>query len=217
MSGDIRLIVLNSTRTGDNALVVHTLSREYGRRSFLVRGLKQPGLAARLMPLSLIEGKVSEISQSSLWPLSRISTVHPLSGIRGNLYKNTMSLFMSEVLYRIIKDGSNEDGLFDWCVRQILTLDALQADFSNYHIYFLLEFCIALGFRPEATDMIPFTGEYQPFVEQFMRSDLPTAMLIPLSGRVRSEIASSIIRYLEFHTESTINIRSLQVLHELFV
>ena len=64
--------------------------------------------------------------------------------------------------------------------------------------------------------MIPFTGEYQPFVEQFMRSDLPTAMLIPLSGRVRSEIASSIIRYLEFHTESTINIRSLQVLHELF-
>ena len=97
-----------------------------------------------------------------------------------------------------------------------LLLDALQADFSNYHIYFLLEFCIALGFRPETTDMIPFTGEYQPFVEQFMRSDLPAAMLIPLSGRVRSEIASSIIRYLEFHTESTINIRSLQVLHELF-
>ena len=119
--------------------------------------------------------------------------------------------------YRTIKDGAQEDGLFDWCVRQILTLDALQADFSNYHIYFLLEFCIALGFRPEATDMIPFTGEYQPFVEQFMRSDLPTAMLIPLSGRARSEIASSIIRYLEFHTESTINIRSLQVLHELFV
>ena len=41
-------------------------------------------------------------------------------------------------------------------------------------------------------------------------------MLIPLSGQVRNDLASSLIRYLEFHTESTINIRSLAVLRELF-
>ena len=42
------------------------------------------------------------------------------------------------------------------------------------------------------------------------------SFLILLNGQLRSDIAASIIKYLEFHTESAINIRSLQVLHELF-
>ena len=141
---------------------------------------------------------------------------YPLLGIRNNVFKNAISLFMAEVIYRTVKDGAAEDGLYEWCEHQILTLDALQSDFSNFHIYFLLEFCIALGFRPEVADLLPFTDENQAVVAQFMRSDLASAMLIPLTGRVRGDIASSIIRYLEFHTESAINIRSLQVLHELF-
>lgn len=213
---DDSAIILNYTKIRDNLIVVHALTRAYGRKSFLVKTGAKAKMAYYL-PLNILELSITENTKSDLWYASPLAAKYPLLGIRNNVFKNTMSLFMAEVVYRTIKDGAQEDGLFDWCVRQILTLDALQADFSNYHIYFLLEFCIALGFRPEATDMIPFTGEYQPFVEQFMHSDLPTAMLIPLSGRVRSEIASSIIRYLEFHTESTINIRSLQVLHELFV
>ena len=125
-------------------------------------------------------------------------------------------MFMAEVLYRIIKDGASEEGLYDWCIRQILTLDALESDFSNFHIRFLLELCVALGFRPEASDMEPFSGDNQNLIEQFMHADLPASMLIPLNGQLRSDIAASIIKYLEFHTESAINIRSLQVLHELF-
>ena len=42
-------------------------------------------------------------------------------------------------------------------------------------------------------------------------------MLIPLSGADRNKIAEDILRYLEFHTESSINVRSLRVLHELFL
>ena len=216
MSGDIRLIVLNSTRTGDNALVVHTLSREYGRRSFLVRGLKKPGLAARLMPLSLIEGKVSEISQSSLWPLSRISTVHPLSGIRGNLYKNTMSLFMSEVLYRIIKDGSNEDGLFDWCCECIMTLENLPGDFSNSHILFLLSLASTLGFSPDRKSIAPFAKGFPEQLYSLIELPFAGAMLLPLTGEERSRICEEILQYLEYHCETSLHVRSLEVLQEIF-
>lgn len=49
-----------------------------------------------------------------------------------------------------------------------------------------------------------------------MTSSLAESMLIPLTGPVRNDLASSLIRYLEFHTESAINIRSLAVLRELF-
>ena len=36
----LELIVLSTTKVGENALVVHTLSREWGRRGFLVRSAK---------------------------------------------------------------------------------------------------------------------------------------------------------------------------------
>ena len=212
---DESAIVLNYTKIRDNTIVLHTLSRSYGRKSFLVKTGARAKMAFYL-PLNILELSITENTKSDLWYAAPVAASYPLLGIRSNVFKNTMSLFMAEVIYRTMKDGASEDGLYDWCVRQILTLDALQSDFSNFHIYFLLEFCIALGFRPEAADMAPFSGDNQDIMEQLMRSDLPSAMLIPLSGRVRNDIASSIIRYLEFHTESSINIRSLSVLRELF-
>lgn len=212
---DEQVIILNYTKIRDNSIVVHTLSRTYGRKSFLVRTGAKAKMAFYL-PLNILELSVTENPKSDLWYARPVAAKYSLLGIRNNVFKNAISLFMAEVIYRTVKDGAAEDGLYEWCEHQILTLDALQSDFSNFHIYFLLEFCIALGFRPEVADLLPFTDENQAVVAQFMRSDLASAMLIPLTGRVRGDIASSIIRYLEFHTESAINIRSLQVLHELF-
>lgn len=215
MTYDDRIIVLNTTRVKENSIVLHTISRTYGRRSFLVRVGKNAGMSY-FLPLNLLEVSVTENPKSDLWYARVVSAEAPLNSIRDNIYKNTISLFMAEVLFRIVKQGNAEDGLYDWCRRQVLTLDALETDFSNFHIRFLLELAVALGFRPQVNDILPFTGEYQSVIESFMTSSLAESMLIPLSGQVRNDLASSLIRYLEFHTESTINIRSLAVLRELF-
>ncbi len=167
-------------------------------------------------PLSILEADIHESSKSSLYTAGNISLKHHLSGIRGNMFKNSMTMFLSEVLYRTVKDGAKEEGLFEWCERNILLLDAIQSDFSNFHIRFLLEFAIALGFSPESRDLTPFAGDRFPLIERFMKEDFASSMLIPLSGAVRNEIAEDILRYLEFHTESSINVNSLKVLRELF-
>ena len=132
------------------------------------------------------------------------------------MFKNSMTMFMSEVLYRVVKDGAFEQGLYEWCEKNILLLDAVQEDFSNFHLRFLLELCVALGFSPESRDLRPFVGEQYPVVEQLMRGSFAETMLVPLSGTTRNEIAEGILRYMEFHTESSLNINSLKVLRELF-
>ena len=216
MTVNIELIVLHTTKTGDNSIVVHTLSKEYGRRSFLIRGAGKKSTMAMLLPLSIIEADVVETTKSTLYTARNLSSRHPLLGIRNNLYKNSMTLFLSEVLYRTVKDGANEDGLYGWCVKNILLLDALDSDFSNFHIRFLLEFAVALGFSPESRDLAPFMGENFPIVEKFMKDSFADAMMIPLNGSVRNEIAEGILRYIEFHSDSAINVASLNVLRELF-
>ena len=216
MNNNTELIVLHTTKFGENSLVVHTLSRDYGRRSFFIRcaGKRQMSL---FLPLNILEADIQESTKSPLFTARNLSARFPLSGIRNNMYKNTMTMFMSEVLYRVLKEGGNEQGLYEWCEKSIFLLDAIETDFSNFHIRFLLEFAVALGFSPETKDLSPFVGEHYPIVERFMQESFAESMLIPLSGAVRNELSEEILRYIEFHTDSAVNVNSLKVLHELFI
>ena len=216
MTQTAELIVLHITKFGETSLVVHTLSREYGRRSFLIRGAGKKTVMTMMQPVTVLEADIVETTKSTLFTARNLSAKYPLMGIRGNIYKNSMTLFMSEVLYRIVKDGANEAGLFEWCEKNILLLDAIESDFSNFHLRFLLELAVVLGFSPEAKDLNPFVGEHYPIVKAFMTESFADAMLIPLTGALRNEIAEDILRYIEFHSESAVNVASLKVLRELF-
>ena len=215
MKHSTELIVLNVTKIKDSAVVVHCLSREFGRRSFVVNVGKGRAMAM-FQPLNILEAEVLENPKSDLWRATSIVAQYPLSGIRQNLHKNTMTLFMSEVLYRTIHEGAYEEGLYDWCVRSVLTLDALESDFSNYHLRFLLELAVAMGFAPTMQDLAPFAGSRYNELSALMESTFSESMLIPLSGPVRNELADDLLRYLSHHTESNINIQSLKVLRELY-
>ena len=216
MTTNTELIVLHTTKFGENSLVVHTLSRDYGRRSFLVKGTGKKSMMSLFLPLNVLEADILETNKSTLFTARSLTAKHPLLGIRNNMFKNSMTMFMSEVLYRVVKDGAYEQGLFEWCEKDILLLDAIQTDFSNFHIRFLLELTVALGFSPESQDLMPFVGEHYPAVEKFMTLPFADSMLIPLNGVARNEIAEEILRYIEYHTESSVNVNSLKVLRELF-
>ena len=216
MTTGTELIVLHTTKFGENSIVVHTLSRDYGRRSFLVRGAGKKVMSL-LLPLNILEAEITESTKSTLYTARNLTSRHPLVGIRNNIYKNTMTMFLSEVIYRTIKEGAQEHDLFEWCRGQILLLSAMESDFSNFHIRFLLELSVALGFSPETSDLMPFVEENYTTVSQFMTASFAESMLIPLSGQVRNKICEDVLRYIEYHTESTLTINSLKVLRELFV
>ena len=215
MQTNTGLIVLHTTKFGENSIVVHTLSRDYGRRSFLVRGAGKRQMSM-FLPLNILEADVVENPKSTLMTAKNLSVVYPLARIRGNLYKNAMTMFMSEVLYRLLREGCAEHGLFDWCEKNILLLDAIDTDFSNFHIRFLMELAVNLGFSPQSDDLVPYVGNHHSIVEQMMTLPFAESMLVPLNGAARNEIAEDILRYIEHHTESALNVNSLRVLRELF-
>ena len=215
MTTDARLIILQYTKIKDSAIVIHTLSREWGRRSFIVHLGKGASLAL-FQPLSIVEAEISENPRSELWRASRFTQAQPLVSLRTDPSKNAITLFLSEVLYRAVRDGMAEEGLYDWCERSILTLEALEKDYANFHLRWLLELSAAMGFEPSAEDLAPFAGERFKEVKALLDASFEEAMLLPLSGERRSELCEVFIRYLSHHSESTLDIRSLRVLRELF-
>ena len=209
------LIVLGHTKFGENAIVLHTLSTEYGRRGFLVQvGPKTP--MALFLPLNILEAEITPNPRSALWRARRFTPHAPLEGIRNNLYKNSMTLFMSEVLFRVVKDRTNEEGLTEWLRKEVLTLDALETGFANFHLLFLLEFCGILGFGTGPEGFAPFAGAQFRHISALLSLPYGEALLYPLRGEDRNEIARAVLAYLEHHTESSISVRSLDVLRELF-
>lgn len=215
MNISTQLIILNITKTGEKSVVLHTLSPDFGRKSFITTVSKSSPMAM-FQPLNILDAEVIENPKSDLWRLRSISAGHALNSIRTNLYKNSITLFMSEVLFRAVKDGAREDGLFEWCTKQILTLEAMGSDFSNFHLRFLLELAGELGFRPDREGIAPFAGAQYDHIASLLTSSFAESMLVPLTGNDRNEIATALLEYLSFHSESRIEARSLKVLKELF-
>ncbi len=209
-------ILLHTTRYGENSIILHTLSREYGRRGLFIKNISRRVSTSLFFPLSILEADVSETDKSRLLTARGIVSRYPLAGLRNSHGKSAISMFVSEVLYRVVKEGMQDVALYDMCVKNILLLDALESDYSNFHLYFLLEFIIGLGFSPEPEDLAPFVGERLPIVSEFIAKPFSEAMLVPMSGDIRNDIAGKLLKYIEFHTESAVNVNSLRVLHEIF-
>ena len=215
MKQALEFIILGTTKVGEKSLVLHTLSAEYGRRSFIVSISKSSSMALYL-PLNILSGEVSDNHLSDLWRVSGLRAEYPMNGIRGDVRKNTMTMFLSEVLFRCLRDGEYSFELYDWCRQSILTLDALGEDFANYHLLWLLDLCAVLGFSPRTEDLMPFAGERYEDLRQLLTLDRSSALLLPLSGSRRSDIAAILLEYLSFHLDTRLNIRSLSVLRELY-
>jgi len=215
VSGNTQLIVLSLTKFKDNAIVLHCLSKEHGRRSFIVN-VGKGGSMAMFLPLSILEADIIENPKSQLARAKNISALYPLYSLRDNMYKNAIAMFLSEVLFRSIRDGFYEPGLFDWCQGCILTLDSLDRDFSNYHLRFLLEYAQALGFAPSLESLMPFAGETLPQVKALLESSFSETMLLPLNGEQRNRIADVLLKYIGYHSECSLNVQSLKVLREIF-
>lgn len=216
MTVNTDIIILHTTKFGENSLVIHTLSRKYGRRSFLVRGVGKRVPASFFLPMNVLEADIAESAKSTLFTVKNLTPKYALLGIRNNIYKNSITMFISEVLYRVIREDSNEQGLSEWCEKEILLLDNMEGSFSNFHIRFLLELAVILGFSPDRKDIAPFAGDRMETMDRFLKASFEEAMLIPLSGPVRNELAETLLRYIEFHSEATVNVKSLKVLRELF-
>lgn len=210
-------ILLHTTRYGDSSIILHTLSKEYGRKGFFVKNISRRCVSSVFFPLAILEADIDNHVRSRMPNVRNVSLRYALNGIRNNLKKGAISVFVSEVLFRVVKEGMQDSAMYDMCERNILLLDAMESDFSNFHLYFLMEFIIALGFSPAPEDLEPFMGEHLSLMSDFISLPFSEAMLVPMSGGIRSELAERLLKYIEFHIESPVNVNSLKVLKELAI
>lgn len=63
--------------------------------------------------------------------MKEVRSLTPLSSLPFDVRKSTISLFMAEVLYRLIRESEANEPLFDFVCRSVVQLDRMTEGISN--------------------------------------------------------------------------------------
>ena len=178
-------IVLSLQPHSDKAHVLHAYTRAGGRINYRVYGLGRKNAAGKYSPLSLIQITTDDksIRTANLSFVPTSLTVDP--------YKRTIALFLSEVLYHVLKHPMVDEPMFDFLANAIQELDRTDEP-QNFHITFLTGLVAKLGFA------------------------MPQELALPTTRKERQETLKSICAYFETHVETWQTPKSLDILMEVF-
>jgi DNA repair protein RecO (recombination protein O) len=222
--------------------LVYAYTNLYGRQTYLLRGVrsaKNHGVLAGLFPLSILGAEVYQKTGANLQHIKEFYPPKILHGIRTDLYKNAIALFLGELLYKSIKEEEPNPSLFRFLIESIHELDDLKGVVGNFHLYFLAQLCKRLGYAPYAnyhlerspildisqgifvstntiSDFMFSKEDSQLFAKLTALSNYSDAASVPLNGAQRHQFIMQMISYLQFHLGVVLHMKSPEVLRQLF-
>ena len=170
MISNTRAIVLNHLRYGDSSLIVNLYTESMGRQTVFVKeafSKKSPARAALFQPLHLLEICLHHRVNRQMQRVSNVQMYCPFQSIPFDPVKNCIALFIAEILHKTLKEEEANDGLFDFLLHTIQTLDLNDSGTANFHLAFLVHYSRYLGFHPnteQASERTWFDARMGSFV-----------------------------------------------------
>lgn len=234
-----RGIILHSVKYSDNATIVMIYTQLFGKISYMVYGAnkkKSKFRTAFLQPLSLVEIDVFHSYSKNIQSIKDVRITYPLTGISSHPVKNALALFVSEVLYRSLKQTDPDENLYNFLENSIQVLDCCEEGIANFHLVFLMQLTKYLGFEPNTEgnnnqyfDLMNgiFVKELPPH-KHFLATNLTLKLIqiintnylnlhsLSLTRIERLKLIESITDYYKLHVTDFQGLTSTPVLHSLF-
>lgn len=218
-----RAIVLNHLKYGDTGLIATLYTEELGRLSVMAKGVygKKNGLRSGLFqPLSLLEITAYYDPRRDLHTLREAAILVPLTSIPFDPVKNCIALFLSEVLYKSLREEVNNPELFHFLYHSMQILDLCAGGTANFHLIFLMQLSKYLGFSPIWPDIEAGRhrndAEISAWYYRLMESGYEQMDGIEMDHIARNSLVKSIMQWYGQYIESCLDVKSLPVLTSVF-
>lgn len=234
-----RGIVLNTLKYGEKGLVVQMLTDVCGRQSYMVQGVRTASRGSRMalmQPMFALEFEGLSSSKMSMHRFKEVRSGVVLQSLPFDVRKSTMSLFMAEVLYRLIKESEPNDELFDFVWGSVAALDALDEGVANFHLWFLANLSRPLGFSPDNDfrpdswldirdghfTLVPppvgfaMTPDNASILHDMLECDVRYLGEIGLNRTQRVSFLESMLSYYAYHLDAIRSVESIRILQEVF-
>ena len=204
-----RGIVLHTIPYNDKYSIIYMYTEAFGRASYLVsrsRGKKSTVSKALFIPLSVLEMEVEHLNKRDLHRIKETRICFPLNDVCCDPVKNVLALFLSEVLFRVVKDTEPDPRLFDYLYESIHLLEYADKGIANFHMVFLLGLLHHLGIFPNMESHR--VGYYFDMLNGVFTDGF--------SRQERARIIHRILEYYRLHLPDFPEIKSLSVMQSLF-
>lgn len=233
-----KAIVLSSLKYGETSLIVKAFTEAEGLKSYLIRGVrstkKKTLKPAYFFPLMQLEIVATHKNKGTLETLHQAKTVAPCQTLYTNRVKNSLVLFLAEVLTQSLRQQEQDKALFRYVEHALQWLDEHEA-VANFHLLFLLNLSKHLGFYPNTTRQnVPYfdllEGNFcskptlNPLLEGQTLEDFKKILGLPLEAlptlhlgkHHRQELLKKLVLYFELHLHGFQKPKSLAVLNTVF-
>ncbi|MFA7116248.1 MAG: DNA repair protein RecO [Bacteroidales bacterium] len=225
------MIVLHTTKYKDSSLILHAYTQDSGRKGFLISGLgKKKEKISLFHPLSIIDYETNLKKYGNLSYLKEYSPSFPLNNIRSNIYKSSISIYLSELLYRCLREEYSDNNLYSFLIKSILELERISENYSNFHLWFTIRLTFILGFLSDSGPSGPFNNNNHKesiytnsfstkdieIIENYNNENYLNCSILTFSATQRDAFLSNMIKYLEDQLAISINIKSIKILHQIF-
>ncbi len=157
-------IILRTVKYGETSLVVTAFTELFGVQTYMVNGVRssKPGAKANLFqPGALLEMVVYHHAQKSMQRIREFRWHYLYEHILSNVIKNSVALYMVELLHKCLKQPEPNPELFGFCEDALLQLDkAGKTVTANFPLFFSLHLAHFFGFKPQ-----PALGDGDTFSE----------------------------------------------------
>lgn len=232
-------IVLHKIRFNDQDSIVYLYSKDFAFVPYLVAGKRARfGRNASLwQPLSLVEYVADHKASRELQRIKEAHCSYAYLDIPFSPEKNAVSMFLAEVLYRVLRESEASEPLFEFLSQSMQLFDLSVQGVANFHLLFLARLCRFLGCQPNVEsyragsyfDMTAgqfslsepvcssflFPDEANKFHQLFQTNYQEAAHLL-LSRRQRVVLLEKLLEYYRIHLADFPRIKSLEILRELF-
>lgn len=214
-------IVLHTIKYGDSSIIAHIYTRDFGRQSYIINGVRSKRSKfhySNFQPLTLLSLEVDHKNTREIQRIRDLKIDQPFHHIHSDIIKNTIALFIGEVLYRSLHDVEGNHSLFDYAKSAIQILDFCEEGKVNFHLVFLVQFTRFLGIFPQNNLEL---DRYQPAdinikLHELIAYSLNDLEGIKITNSERNSLVAAMVDYYYYHLEGMGKLSSLKILREIF-
>lgn len=231
---------MRTVKYGETSVIAHIFTELFGIQSYLINGVRTAGKTAKghfFQPSSMLEMEVYHNELKNLQRIKDLRWANLYKNIFSDVTKNSVALFMVELLQKNLKQPETNEDLFQFCEDAFLFLDTADtAVAANFPIYFAIHLARILGFRlldnySEENNIFNLAegsfseGKSTPeqlsieisfFIYEFLKTIQPEDLReIKINRNIRMVILKTLERYYSWHVSEFGTMKTLSVLSDI--
>ncbi|PCH50418.1 MAG: DNA repair protein RecO [Flavobacteriaceae bacterium] len=232
-----KAIVLKTIKYGDTSLITTCYTQKRGVKTYMLRGILKAKKAkirpAYFQPLMLLNLTANHNNKGNLNFIKDIEVSNFYNAIYTDIKKQTIGLFLAEILYYVIREEEQNSTLFQYLETSFLWLDT-HDNISNFHLLFLLNLTKYLGFYPKIQNLEnsyfdllegsfikqpnynTVTGENLIQFKKLLGINFDVIHQVNFNAENRQIVLSILVQYFELHLDGFKKPKSLAILKSVF-